>query len=218
MTPGHHRDWGLPGVWEHQGLPTSGQDLAARAHLIPSQELGCWETLGHPQPWTLGPPWGKEWAIVSPWMDWSSGPGLVMVTEGHTALGWTCECSQDPDCQCTHLMLCCQYMTGSKLVLFPISGSDQIWIRALHILYCIMSWANLVLAVGQEVIFQPFFQLHTGVPWMQPLYSSNIRPWNKGCVCSTKTFCYNWVDCIYNWDYSTWDSTSRNRNEKTSLW
>lgn len=54
MTPGHHRDWGLPGVWEHQGLPMSGRIWQPGPIWPPSQELGCWETLGQPQPRTLG--------------------------------------------------------------------------------------------------------------------------------------------------------------------
>lgn len=119
MIPGHHRDWGFPGVWEHQGLPTSGQDLAARAHLIPQPGAGMLGDTGVSPALDIGLSLGKVMAIVSPWMYWSSGPDLVMVPRGHTALGWTCECSQDPDCQCRHLMLCCQYTTGSKLVLFP---------------------------------------------------------------------------------------------------
>lgn len=73
MTPGPHRDQGLPGVWEHQGLPTSGQDVAARAHLTPQPGLGLLGDTGTASALDIGPLPGEKdgprlgWTI-SPWI------------------------------------------------------------------------------------------------------------------------------------------------------
>lgn len=73
MTPGHHSDWGLPGVWEHQGLPTSRQDLASRAHLTPQPGAGMLGDTGVASAPDIGPLPGERdgprlGQIVSPWM------------------------------------------------------------------------------------------------------------------------------------------------------